>query len=96
MRSPGAVFDESGTDKVLIGPGADLATVCADVTGTPLVIVNVRVAVPVPPVFVALSVTVDVPVDVGVPEISPVDVFTEAHPGKPVALKLVGEFVAVI
>ena len=59
-------------------------------------IVSVRVALPVPLPLVALSATVDVPVAVGVPEINPVAGFTDRPAGKPVALKLVGEFVAMI
>ena len=51
---------------------------------------------PVPALFVALTVTLDVPPAVGVPEIKPVVVFTIRPAGKPEALKLVGEFVAVI
>jgi hypothetical protein len=47
--------------------------------------VIVSVALPVPPAFVALTVTVDVPAAVGVPEITPVEVFTEAHDGNPLA-----------
>ena len=66
------------------------------ITGVTTEIVSVRVAVPVPVALVALSVTVDVPAAVGVPEIIPVDVFTDSPAGNPVALKLVGEFVAVI
>ena len=37
-----------------------------------------------------------IPITVGVPEISPVPVFTDSVPGRPVALKLVGLFVPVI
>jgi hypothetical protein len=47
--------------------------------------VIVRVAVPVPREFVALIVTVKVPAAVGVPEITPVDVFTVNPAGSPVA-----------
>jgi hypothetical protein len=47
--------------------------------------VNVTVAVPVPPALVALTVNAYVPVAVGVPEISPVLVFTVKNAGKPVA-----------
>jgi len=47
--------------------------------------VNVRLALPVPPLLVALSVTVDVPAAVGVPEISPVPLFTDRPAGNPVA-----------
>ena len=58
--------------------------------------VNVSVALPVPPAFVALSVTVEVPVAVGVPEISPLTLFTESPDGNPVAPKLTGKLAAVI
>ena len=58
--------------------------------------VSVNVAVPVPPLLVALIVTVEVAAVEGVPEIKPEVVFTERPAGKPVALKLVGEFDAVI
>jgi len=46
--------------------------------------------------LVALIVTLDVPAAVGVPEIIPEVGFTVRFAGKPIALKLVGEFVAVI
>jgi len=59
-------------------------------------IVKVKVAFPVPPPLVALIVTLYVPAVVGVPEISPLVVFTVKPAGSPVALKLVGLFVAVI
>jgi hypothetical protein len=55
------------------------------ITGVATVIVSVRVALPVPLAFVALSVTVDVPAEVGVPEISPVVLFTDNPAGSPVA-----------
>ena len=58
--------------------------------------VKVSVALPVPPALVALIVTLYVPAVVGVPEITPVVVFTVNPPGSPVALKLVGLLVAVI
>jgi hypothetical protein len=58
--------------------------------------VKVSVALPVPPALVALIVTLNVPAVVGVPEINPVLVFTLRPAGNPVALKLVGLFVAVI
>ena len=73
-----------------------LAVVPLVITGAATEIVSVRVAVPVPVAFVALSVTVDVPVAVGVPVINPLSGSTDRPAGKPVALKLVGEFVAVI
>ena len=58
--------------------------------------VSVNVAVPVPPALVALKLMLEVPVALGVPEMTPVEVLTERPDGKPVALKLVGVFVAVI
>ena len=58
--------------------------------------VRVKGAVPVPPLLVALIVTLEVAAVVGVPEIKPEVVFTDRPAGKPVALKLVGEFDAVI
>jgi len=66
------------------------------VVGTGLLIVNVSVALPVPPALVALMVTLYVPAMVGVPEITPVVVFTVNPAASPVALKLVGLLVAVI
>ena len=59
-------------------------------------IVKVSVAVPVPVLLVALSVTLNDPDTVGVPEITPVLVFTDNPAGNPVALKLVGLLVAVM
>jgi len=47
--------------------------------------VIVKVTVPVPREFVALIVTVKVPDAVGVPEITPVEVFTVNPAGNPVA-----------
>ena len=61
-----------------------------------MLIVKVSVALPVPPALLALIVTLYVPAVVGVPEISPLVVFTVKPAGSPVALKLVGLFVAVI
>jgi hypothetical protein len=66
------------------------------IVGVAAQIVITRVALPVPPALVALMVTLYVPVVVGVPEINPVLVFTDKPAGSPVALKLVGLFVAVI
>jgi len=66
------------------------------VVGTGLLIVKVSVALPVPPALLALMATVYVPAVVGVPEITPVVVFTANPAGSPVALKLVGLLVAVI
>ena len=65
-------------------------------TGVAGLIVMTSVALPVPPALVALMVTLYVPAVVGVPEINPVLVFTDKPAGSPVALKLVGLFVAVI
>jgi hypothetical protein len=45
---------------------------------------------PVPVEFVALTVELNTPAAVGVPEISPVDVFTLSPVGRPLAAKLVG------
>jgi hypothetical protein len=58
--------------------------------------VRESVAVVVPPAFVAPIVTLEVPVAVGVPLIAPVLVLTLKPAGNPVALKLVGELLAVI
>ena len=56
------------------------------VVGTGLLIVRVSVAVPVPLPLVALIVTLYVPAVVGVPEISPMPVFTlRPVPDSPVA-----------
>jgi len=64
--------------------------------GGGLTTVKVSVALPVPPALVALIVTVYVPAVVGMPEINPVLVLILKPAGSPVALKLVGLFVAVI
>ena len=48
-------------------------------------IVKVNVALPVPPELLALIVTVYVPAVVGVPEITPVVVFTVKPAGSPLA-----------
>ena len=58
--------------------------------------VNVRVLVPVPAVLMAEMVTDLVPAAVGVPEMSPLVVFTLRPVGRPVAAKLVGVLLAVI
>ena len=44
--------------------------------------------------FVALIMTMKLPVTVGVPLISPVVVLTDSPAGRPVAAKMVGEFIA--
>ena len=56
-----------------------------------------RVVVPVPVELVAERVTLKVPAaTLGVPEIKPVVVLMERPPGRPVALKEVGELSALI
>jgi hypothetical protein len=65
-------------------PVALVALVITGVGGGLIVIDNV--ALPVPPALVALMVTVKVPEAVGVPEISPVEVFTVKPAGNGVAL----------
>ena len=57
----------------------------------------VSVAVPAPVALVAERVTLKVPAaTLGVPEIAPVVVLMERPPGRPVALKEVGELSALI
>ena len=63
-------------------PVAELALV---MTGGGGLIVKVKVALPVPPELVALIVTLYVPAVVGVPEITPVVVFTVKPAGSPLA-----------
>ena len=59
--------------------------------------VMMRVAVPVPVELAAEMVTLKVPAaTLGVPEIRPVVVLIERPPGRPVALKEVGELSALI
>ena len=53
-------------------------------------------ALPVPPALVAVKDIVEVATADGVPEMTPVPVFTDNPEGKFVALKLVGEFDPVI
>ena len=48
--------------------------------------VKIRVADPVPAEFDAEIDTLKVPAEVGVPEIAPVEVFTDTPEGKPLAL----------
>ena len=56
------------------------------ITGTGAAIVIVRLAAPVPEPLVALSPTIEVPEAASVPEIEPVEVFTDRPAGNPVAL----------
>lgn len=67
-------------------PTVPLALVALLITGAGGTTESVNVAVPVPPEFDALSGIVYVPVAVGVPEIKPLDVFTDTPDGRPVAL----------
>jgi hypothetical protein len=62
-----------------------LAMTWAKGAGRGAAIVSVKVALPVPAALLALRVTVEVPVEVGVPEINPVALFTVNPTGKPVA-----------
>jgi hypothetical protein len=55
------------------------------IAGAAAAIVSVKVAFLVPPALVAFSVTVEVPAAVGVPEITPVVLFTDSPVGSPVA-----------
>jgi hypothetical protein len=67
-----------------------------EITGAALSVMT-RVAVPVPAVLVAKRVTRKVPAATfGVPEIRPLLVLMESPPGRPVALKEVGELSALI
>jgi hypothetical protein len=54
-------------------------------TGAAGIIEKVTVLLPVPPALVALMVAAEVPAAVGVPEIRPVEVFTERPHGSPLA-----------
>ena len=65
-------------------------------TGAALRVIT-RVAVPVPAALVAERVTLKVPAaTLGVPEMRPLVVLMERPPGRPVALKEVGELSASI
>ena len=67
-----------------------------EITGAALRVIT-RVEVPVPVALIAERVTLKVPAaTLGVPEIRPVVVLIERPPGRPVALKVVGELPAVI
>jgi hypothetical protein len=67
-----------------------------EMTGAALRVIT-KVAVPVPVVLVAETVTRNVPsATLGVPEMRPVVVLMERPPGRPVALKEVGELSAAI
>jgi len=55
------------------------------ITGAATEIVSASVALPVPVALVALSVTDDVPAPVVIPEINPVELFTDSPAGNPMA-----------
>src|SRR5436190_12160489 len=65
-------------------------------TGAITEIVKVTPRLPVAVAFVAETMALNVPPLVGVPEMRPVDVLTLSPGGSPLALKLVGLWVAVI
>jgi hypothetical protein len=80
-------------------PTLPVASEVLFITGIPVeagLITTLNGFVPVPVEFVADSVTLNVPEAVGVPLITPDEVFTLNPAGKPVAPKLVGLFEAVI
>ena len=66
------------------------------ITGANGLTVRVSILVPVPPVLMAEMVTDLVPAVVGVPEMSPLVVFTLRPAGRSVAAKLVGGLLAVM
>lgn len=72
-----------------------VAVVALVITGIALT-VKVSVRFPVPNALIAERPMVLVPAVVGVPEITPVPVFTLRPAGSPVALKLVGDMLAVM
>ena len=73
-----------------------MAVKAEEMTGAALRVI-MRVAVPVPVELVAEMVTLKVPAaTLGVPEIRPLPVLIERPPGRPVALKEVGELSALI
>ena len=73
-----------------------MAVKVEEITGAALRVIT-RVEVPVPVALAAERVTLKVPAaTLGVPEIRPVVVLIESPPGRPVALKVVGELSALI
>ena len=73
-----------------------MAVKVEEITGAALRVIT-RVEVPVPVALAAERVTLKVPAaTLGVPEIRPVVVLIESPPGRPVALKEVGELSALI
>ena len=80
-------------------PTVAVALVALVTTGavmTELLTLRVRLAEPVPLAFLALIVALKVPALAGVPLMTPVEVLTERLEGNPVALKLVGELLALM
>ena len=76
---------------------ADIPLVITGAPGVPAGLTSsVKVALPVPPALVALRLTKNVPAVDGLPLIKPVPVSTVNPAGSPIALKLVGELIAVI
>ena len=67
-----------------------MAVAALVISGANALTVTVSVLLPVPTVLLAEIVTDLVPAVVGVPEITPVPLFTLKPAGRPVALKLVG------
>ena len=104
IKSPVIVFAGKETDHEFALPGDTLAAVCTKETVAAVeeeepdeaTIVSDKLAVPVPLPLVALSPTFEALDAAGVPEIKPVAVFIDKPAGSPLALKLVGELVAVI
>ena len=73
-----------------------MAVKVEEITGAALRVIT-RVEVPVPVALIAERVTLKVPAaTLGVPEMRPVPVLIESPPGRPVALKVVGELSAAI
>ena len=73
-----------------------MAVKVEEITGAALRVIT-RVEVPVPVELIAERETLKVPAaTLGVPEIRPLLVLMERPPGRPVALKVVGELPAVI
>ena len=77
-------------------PRVAVAVKVEEMTGAALRVM-MRVVVPAPAVLAAERMTLKVPAaTLGVPEMRPVDVLMERPPGRPVALKEVGELLAAI
>ena len=79
-----------------VTPISPLAVVTLLMTGIGGLVVSVKTAVPVPLEFIAPIVTLLIPAIVGVPEITPVVVFTLSPAGRLVALNVAGFRLAFI